>query len=172
MTRDQLLEFTERVGSQFSQRYGLPPLTGRTLGWLLVCDPPTQTATEIAEELRASRGGISNAVTMLESMGYVKRRRPTGERTDLIEVDPSVWASGLDASNEFQVLADLADEGLRLLGDAELGHRARLVEMAAFAKFFAGRMPEVFAEWRERREELQRAGGLSTSNLTPGVERR
>lgn len=173
MSNDAVLAFAEEVGSHFSQRYALPPLTGRTLGWLLICQPAQQTAAEIAEGLRASRGGISTAVSTLEAMGYVRRRRAAGERVDLIEVDPSAWSSGLDGTNEFVVLADLARSGLRALEDAAPARRARLAEMAAFADFFAERMPALMDEWRHHRDELRRSGELPPIDRDggPGRER-
>ena len=38
---------------------GLPPVAGRMWAWLLVCDPPEQTAAQLAEAVGASRGSIS-----------------------------------------------------------------------------------------------------------------
>jgi DNA-binding MarR family transcriptional regulator len=143
--------FVERVGSHFAEQYGLPPLTGRALGWLLVCDPPEQRAAQIAAALSASRGGISGAVATLESMRFIQRRRPIGSRADLISVVPSAWARGLEASNEFDRLEELARSGLTALGDAGQERAARLTELAEFAGFFAERMPALFAEWQQRR---------------------
>ncbi len=39
--------WVERVAAAFAQHFGLPPITGRILGWLLICDPPEQSAAEI-----------------------------------------------------------------------------------------------------------------------------
>jgi hypothetical protein len=157
------LRFVERVGAHFADSYGLPPLTGRTLGWLLICSPPQQQAAQIADALHASRGGISGAVSTLESMGYVQRRRPIGQRVDLIEVDPGAWSRGLDDSNEFTVLERLARDGLAVLRDADPAQRARLAELAEYAAFFAERMPALLAEWREHRTEMRRSGELPSS---------
>ena len=46
--------FIEEMG-QFLGGYGMTPMAGRMWGWLLLCDPPEQTAAEIAEALQASR---------------------------------------------------------------------------------------------------------------------
>ncbi|MFV2021605.1 hypothetical protein [Micromonospora sp. LOL_023] len=35
---------------------GLPPAAGKILGWLLICDPPSQTGSDIAAALDLSKG--------------------------------------------------------------------------------------------------------------------
>ena len=40
--------FIEEMG-QFLGGYGMTPMAGRMWGWLLLCDPPEQTAAQIAE---------------------------------------------------------------------------------------------------------------------------
>ena len=45
---------------------GMTPMAGRMRGWLLICDPPEQTAAELADALQASRGAISGAADPLE----------------------------------------------------------------------------------------------------------
>ena len=40
-------------------------MAGRMWGWLLICDPPEQTAADIAEALQASRGAISGTARIL-----------------------------------------------------------------------------------------------------------
>ena len=34
----------------------MTPMAGRMWGWLLICEPPEQTAADLAEALQASRG--------------------------------------------------------------------------------------------------------------------
>jgi DNA-binding transcriptional regulator GbsR (MarR family) len=56
--------FIEEMG-QFLGGYGMTPMAGRMWGWLLLCDPPEQTAAQIAEALGASRGAVSGAARIL-----------------------------------------------------------------------------------------------------------
>ena len=61
------LDFADQVGRFFARQYGMPPATGRVAGWLLICDPPAQTAAEIAEALQMSRSAVGAAVSTLET---------------------------------------------------------------------------------------------------------
>ena len=56
--------FVEEMG-QFLAGLGMTPMAGRMWGWLLICDPPEQTAAEIADALQASRGAISGTARIL-----------------------------------------------------------------------------------------------------------
>ena len=47
--------FVEEMGQALAT-YGMTPMAGRMWGWLLICEPPEQTAADLAEALQASRG--------------------------------------------------------------------------------------------------------------------
>ena len=74
----------------------LPPVTGRVCGWLLICDPPEQTAAEIAEALETSRSAVGSAIASLENQGQILRTRAAGERADRISFHPEAAVRGLE----------------------------------------------------------------------------
>lgn len=154
------LDFAERVGQHFARRHSLPPLTGRVLGWLLVCEPDEKTAAELCAELSAGRSSMSTALAQLEGTGFVRRARRAGERVDRVRVDPGAWTSSLDAREEYATLAELAGLGLDAIAGSPPARRARLLELEAFATFLGERIPALLAEWAAHREELHRTGRL------------
>jgi hypothetical protein len=158
-TEEELL-FVDQVGRYFARQYFAPPITGRVVGWLLVCDPPHQTAAQIAEALRASRSAVGSAVTHLEHLALVERTRIFGERADRVAIDPAFGVKGLETPDEFAALAALARRGLELLGDEPPSRRARLLEMAAFADFLLERSKQLADEWRAHRAALIASGEL------------
>ena len=72
-------QFVAEMG-QFLGASGMTPMGGRMWGWLLICDPPEQTADDLATALRASRGAISGTARMLETAGMIKRLTRPGDR--------------------------------------------------------------------------------------------
>ena len=76
---DDEATFVEAM-ARFLGTYGMTPMAGRLWGYLLICDPPEQSAEEIAEALHASRGAISGAVRLLEPIGFIHRSRKRGQR--------------------------------------------------------------------------------------------
>ena len=59
------MDFVEQMGGYFESN-GLTRLSGRLLGWLLVCRPERQSSEELASALDASSGGIRTNARMLE----------------------------------------------------------------------------------------------------------
>jgi hypothetical protein len=160
MTLDALLVFADEMGSHFARQYAMPPITGRVLGWLLVCDPPQQTVAELSDALRASRTAVSSAISLLERQSMVKRSRAAGERMDRIAMHSGYWEQSFETPGEYATIAALARRGLEALGGEPPARRARLLEMAAFADFLVERMPAFAAEWRARRDAMRASGEL------------
>jgi MarR family len=160
MVTDAELTFADKLGGYFARQYGLPPVFGRVFAWLLICDPPEQTAAEIAEVLHASRSAVGSAIVALDNQGLVVRTRAAGERADRVSFHPEAAVRGLEGSEEYGAMMALAREGLEVLADAPPARRARLLEAVAFYEFLLERMPAVAAEWRSRRDALRASGEL------------
>jgi len=160
MPAEQELAFTDQIGRFFARQYGLPPVTGRVFGWLLICDPPEQTAGEIAEALQTSRSAVGNAISALESQGLILRTRTAGERADRVSFHPDADVQGLESPGEYEALLALTRLGLKALEGAPAARRARLLGAAAFYEFLIERMPALAAEWRAQRDALRASGEI------------
>ena len=163
MPRDEQITFADHMGRHYARRYGFPPMAGRVLGYLLVCEPRDQSIAELSEALLASRSAITGALDMLErTTDTVRRSRAAGERMDRVRVDMSTAKSqGFDAT-DFEEMGALAREGLEVLADAPAERRAELLEMAAFADFLVERTQRLRQEWESHRAALRASGDLPT----------
>lgn len=160
MPRDEEITFADHTGRFYARQYAFPPMAGRVLGYLMVCDPPDQTIAELSDALLASRSAITGALDKLEHTGTIRRSRAAGERSDRVRVDmSSPQAQGFDVS-EFRALSDLATEGLEVLKDASPERRATLLEMKAYADWLVERMSVMREEWEAHREALRASGEL------------
>jgi DNA-binding MarR family transcriptional regulator len=160
MPRDEELTFADHMGRHYARRYAFPPMAGRVLGYLLVCDPPDLTIAELSDALLASRSAVTGALDVLERIHAIQRSRAAGERMDRVRVDlASAQSRGFDVS-EYQELGDLAREGLEVLGPASPERRATLVEMAAFADWLVDRTRALQQEWEAHRDALRKSGEL------------
>jgi DNA-binding MarR family transcriptional regulator len=162
MPADAEITFADHAGRLFARRYGMAPMVGRVLGYLMICHPREQSIAELAEALLASRSAITNAVAFLNNLGYIRRSRAAGERMDRIWVDlSSAEATGFDVT-EYKEQGDLAREGLAVLAaaDAPPERKARLLWYAAFADFLVARLPMLEKDWMAYREALRESGQL------------
>src|ERR1700689_390162 len=89
--RKEIQDWVERVAAAFAEHFGLPPITGRILGWLLICDPPEQSAGEIADAIGASRASLTTSMRLLTSGDLVRRSHRPGERTTWYRIDDDAW---------------------------------------------------------------------------------
>ena len=163
MSQDGQLIFADHVGRFYARQYGFPPMAGRLLGYLFVCEPAQQTIDELGEALLASRSAITGAVKLLEGYRIARRTRLAGERVDRVSLNPdSRQPQNFDAAVHREH-ADLFREGVTLLEDAPAERRAALEEMVALAEFLSRRLPELQQEWELHRDRLR--------SSTPGPPR-
>jgi DNA-binding MarR family transcriptional regulator len=163
---DTEITFADHMGRFYASRFAFPPMVGRLIGYLAVCDPPEQSIGELADALLASRSAITNAVKSLETMRLIRRTRQAGERMDRVRLDPtSQQAMGLDTT-EYEEMKELVLEGLDVVGDAPVERRALLLEWAAFTDFIIEQVKRMQQEWPQRRAALVAADKLPDSRRT------
>ncbi len=149
--------FIEKMGLYYEQA-GSSRMMGRLLAWLLITDPPAQTAEECMEALQVSRGAISTTARQLVDLGLVERVSLPGIRADYYQLKPGAWAQMLrQTMGMFTQARLMAEEGLHLVAESRTTPHRRLEEMQHFYAFWEARMPELMAEWeadwqRHRRE--------------------
>lgn len=149
------LQFVERVGL-FFEGSGLPPMAGRILGWLLICDPAQQSSAELAEVLGASKGSISTNTRMLIQSGLIRRTAVRGRRGAYFEVEAEAWVEMLERKlAALTAFRSLCESGLALLGDASSERRERLEDITFVYGFFEAEWPSLMAKVREARAEDQ-----------------
>lgn len=149
--------FLDHVSRFYAREYHFPPVAGRLLGYLLICQPAEQSIAELSEALLASRSAITGAVALLSGYRAVHRSRPAGQRMDYVSLDPRVLDPTGFAGATYQEQASIAREALGFLPDGPSERRTVIAEGAAFYDFLAERMPALLAEWHARRGALRPA---------------
>ena len=155
MLTQEHLAFTDRMAAFYAREYGFPPVAGRVLGYLLICEPADQTIAEISSALMASRTAITNAITLLTSYHVVRRTRSAGQRVDHISLDPRALDPTGFAAAAYTQQAGLAREAIDLLRDDDAQRRSILAGAAAFYTFLAERLPALLTEWHAQRDQFR-----------------
>jgi DNA-binding transcriptional regulator GbsR (MarR family) len=137
----RIADWVERVASAFAQHFGLPPITGRILGWLLICDPPEQSAGDIAGAIGASRASLTTSMRMLTTGDIVRRRHRPGERTTYFRIDDDAWERVIrQRIAAMASLREITEDAMALVGpDSARASRVRA------ANAFFGWLAEAFA---------------------------
>ncbi|MFC1892780.1 GbsR/MarR family transcriptional regulator [Chloroflexota bacterium] len=150
-------KFVEEVGVVFEQT-GLPRMAGRVFGLLLICDPPYQSPSELAEALMASRGSISTMTRLLVQLSLIERLGVLGERHGYLRIRSDAWLHlikrGLE--DEIKMFHQLAEHGLALLASKTPQTPDWLVEMQKMHNIytFLGReFPALLERWEREHQE-------------------
>jgi DNA-binding MarR family transcriptional regulator len=129
--------------------HGTPRALMRVLAWMVVCEPPEQTAADIQRELALSAGSVSTSLRMLGDIGMVERVGRTGDRHIYYRLCDEGWELVLQARfrafNEIRQVVDRAVAG----ADGSAG--PRLVEMRDTWTFLENGAGELLQASRARR---------------------
>jgi DNA-binding transcriptional regulator GbsR (MarR family) len=149
-------EFVDRLGL-FMEMLGGPRTMGRIYGWLLICDPPQQSLTELAEALSVSKASVSTVARQLSDGGMIERL-PNSTRQHLYRVTPGGFASVLNTQlSRMKLGIDAADLGLALLGNDRAEQRERLEDFRDFCEFSAqDYRDELMARWVDYRAKRRK----------------
>ena len=143
--------FIEEMG-QFLGGYGMTPMAGRMWGWLLLCDPPEQTAAQIADALGASRGAISGTARILSSAGFIRRTTRRGDRREYFSAPAEALDSMLgSAASIYRQMRSIAARGLVATAERSEASRARLQEFHDVMAFVEQEVPAVISRFLAER---------------------
>jgi DNA-binding transcriptional regulator GbsR (MarR family) len=150
-------QFVEEMG-QFLASLGMTPMAGRMWGWLLICEPPEQTAAEIADALQASRGAISGTARLLANSGLVRRGTKPGDRREYFSAPAEALETMMgSAASIYRQLRAIAERGLAATADRPHASRERLEELRDVMGFVEQEVPALIDRFLRDRKEAQGA---------------
>ncbi|MEV1245682.1 GbsR/MarR family transcriptional regulator [Nonomuraea sp. NPDC050022] len=146
-------EFVDRLGL-FFEMVGGPRTMGRIYGWLMICDPPQQSLTELAAALGVSKPSISTVIRPMQEGGLVERL-PSSTREHRYRLTPGGFTRVLQVQlDRMGAGAEAAEFGLSVIGEGRPEQRDRLEELRDFCEFSA---TEVHDEFMRRWEDYRAA---------------
>lgn len=115
--RNDVLHWVERVAKYCADQDGVPLIAGRVLGWLIICDPPEQSAGQIATAIGASRASLTTNLRLLGSLGFVRQTTRPGDRTVYYRVDDDAWETVVQRQiASLASFGEIMRDGLALTG--------------------------------------------------------
>ena len=163
MTLEQR-ELIEEFGL-LQEQMGATRMTGRVSGWLLLCTPPVQSLTEIAEGLGVSKAAVSGAARLLLQNRIVERISEPGQRGDFyraLTADPD----GIIPLDHVRTLHGLIERALLTVADRDQSQPkyALMRDLLDFTTFVEAQLPELLQRW-----EAHKAGRTAAGTATPAT---
>lgn len=138
----EALKWVERIAKYFMDQDRVPLIAGRILGWLMICDPPEQSAEAIAKAIGASRASLTTNLRLLTKVGFVRQVTKPGSRTVYHRVDDDAWERVVRRQiASLTSLGEITSDGLELVGPAS----PRAARLRAAHEVFKW-MQKVFAD--------------------------
>jgi DNA-binding transcriptional regulator GbsR (MarR family) len=149
---EELGSFADDIGL-FYEELGFPRVWGRVLGWLLVCQPESQAAEDLATALHASRGSISMATQALIRANMIERQTLRGNRRTHYRIRSGAWASVFEDQTRLATkMRELAERGRTLLNDEPADRRHRVEELHDLTAFYERESPLLLARWQKHHQ--------------------
>ena len=138
--------------------WGMPPMAGRVLGWLLLCDPPHQTAAQVGDKLGASKGSISTMLRHLLGAGIIERVAVPGQRSRCFRLREGCWSEHMqNRMAMMRELRALAERGLDLMQGADARLLQRLQDFRDLHAFLERELPSMLERYQR---ESKTANGV------------
>jgi|SRR5215207_8772641 len=146
-TPAEISQFVERFAGVLANS-GVPSMSARVMGRMLVSPTGTMTAAELAESLQISQPSVSGAVRQLLQVSFITRERLPGSRKDHYRIRDDVFAALLERRNDaFGEWESSTRTGADLFGhETPVGRR--LAEAADFFAFIREDLNQLIKNWR------------------------
>lgn len=147
-----LVQIADDFGNMLAAS-GLPRTTGRLLGWLLVCEPPGQSTSDLVDALHTSKASITTGMQLLVGTGMVDRFHVRGSRETHYRANTEKWSDLMAAKVQaITAMRLLAERGLAAMGDDSNDRAARLRDVRDLYGFFEEGYADLVRRWLDQKE--------------------
>lgn len=149
LTQEQR-ELIERMGV-FYEQHGVPPMEGRIMSLLVVCDEPELTFDQIRELLGISKSTTSSALNMLLTTQRVVYRTKPGDRKRYFSSNIIQWQEGFTESfQKFFGVIRIMKEALAQRTPNTPEFNQQMAEFIEFIEYLSVEFPRLYLEWSNR----------------------
>lgn len=143
-------EFVERFGLMY-ERLGANRSVGRALAWLMICEPPEQSAEDIREALQLSQASVSNIMRTLQTLHMVERISIPGQRRIHYRVPDNAWETMTRSRlREFDDFVGATELGLKVMAGKPAASRRRIEALSEWTTWWRARYLQLIEEWEKR----------------------
>jgi len=145
--------YIEEAGLAF-EKFGMTRMTGRVMGYLMICDKDAVSFDEIRDAIQASKGSISGTLKVLTQIGFAEPVSLPGDRKTYYRAGKASAGNLIKARLQlFDLFSGLLQKGLKLK-DRQDDTSDWILELAAFYAWIGDHMLTIINSWEEEKEEV------------------
>lgn len=149
LTQEQK-ELIERMGV-FYEQHGVPPMEGRIMSLLIVCDEPELTFDQIRELLGISKSTTSSALNMLLLTQRIIYRTKPGDRKRYFASNIVQWQESFTENfQKFFGVIKIMKEALDQRTPKTPEFNLQMAEFIEFIEYLSIEFPRLYQEWCNR----------------------
>lgn len=149
LTQEQK-ELIERMGV-FYEQHGIPPMEGRIMSLLIVCDEPELTFDQIRELLGISKSATSSALNMLLLTQRVIYKTKPGDRKRYFTSNIVEWQESFTESfQKFFGVIKIMKEALDQRTPNTPEFNGQMAEFIEFIEYLSIEFPRLYLDWCNR----------------------
>lgn len=142
-------EFVEDFSLKIEE-FGYPRIYGQILGWLLICDPPHQSFSDLTENLDISKASVSNTTRILLEQGLIEKVRVEGERQIYFKLKKGSLTDFMQKQLQLTLdLESITTRGLELAKNENNADTGRLKMANDFYLFMAEQTKDLIEKYKK-----------------------
>ncbi len=143
-------KYIEDVGLLY-EKYGLPKMAGRILGYLMSASTKNTSFENLQEALKASKGSISGNINLLLRQSLIEKHMISGDRKSYYKVVFTSLNNILEAKvKSIAEFKQIYERGITLVVDEHSHNYKYLSEVLEYYKFLEEEMPLLKRKWEEK----------------------
>lgn len=146
-------KYIEEVGL-FYEKYGLPKMAGRILGYLMISEDGDSSFTHLQEMLQASKGSISSNINLLLNQGMIEKYMITGDRKSYYRISMNSLENLIDAKlKSISVYKELLQKGVELIPEGNEEKSQQIQQIVEYYQFLEAEFPLLRVKWNKIKQK-------------------
>lgn len=142
--------FIEKLGLHFETHINFPRIAGKIFAYLLISDPPEQTAKQITQKLQISKSSFSSMARLLIQTELLEEITKPGERSRYYKIKEGVGEQSFTKRLESLTrVRDILKGGRSLLEGKNPKLIRRIDDLDEAYAFYEDGLSTMIAKWRE-----------------------
>jgi len=144
------ISFIEKFGLFMEKNSIFPRIAGRIYAYLLICNPPHQSANDLVKKLDIAKSSVSSMMRLLLQSELVEEMNLPGKRSRYYCIKKGAWEDlFLRNIKALTAVRTLISEGLRVTENEDLSSQRRLQELDLLYAFFEKELPSLIKRWEQ-----------------------
>lgn len=143
-------KYIEDVGI-FYEKYGLPKMAGRILGYLISSESDNNSFEELIDALKASKGSISGNINLLLTQKMIEKHMLTGDRKSYYKIAINSLQDIMEAKaksvSEFRYIFE---KGMNINSNKLSENYKALTGVLKYYEFLEEEIPLLKTKWDQK----------------------